>query len=251
MLGNEQTGKSVMKPLLESYNSEEAQSRRLCWPTSSAIKVNWDNWDGFVKALYDVGGYIPTRFSLDKTGFSSAAEALKAMWDDKDGNQYLMMTDEGVPYLISVQADIPKQNDNISDDTILFMAFALDQNGNLIGDARNKDFDEKKEKDSESSTHTSSETPTEMGAAAASAVTPSTTVDLQIQLVPGVTETFTVYGLYVPKDGDFLDDGILFESKPYSLERMTKKATKKAKKLAKQKSSKGAADKNAKTVAKE
>lgn len=249
ILGNEQTEKTVIKPLMETYNSEKAQSRRLCWTATSAasIQMNWENWEGFVGALYDIGGFLPTKFKLDKTKFASAAEALKATWDDKDGNQHLMMSDDGVPYLISIQADVPKQHDPNDDTMKLMMTFALDQNGNLLGDARNKDLDDKKDEDSESSSSGADDSDAMPSLEAAEAS--SSTVDLQIQLVPGVTEKFTVYGLYIPKDGDFLDDGILLESKPYDLDKISINAVKKAKAAAKQSSEAAAAggDESAKT----
>ena len=237
ILGNEQTEKAVIRPLMEKYSTEEAQSRRMCYNNNNnnhAIKINWQNWEGFVAALYDVGGHVPTKFRFGKTGFASAAEALKATWkEDKDGQQFLMMNDEGVPYLISVTADVPKDSPQTRtkdskeasghDGPQLMMTFALDQKGNLIGDARNKEFDADTKEEDESKGPSDKSTPT-----------PSTTstVELHIQLVPGVTEEFTIYSLYVPKDGDFLDDGVLVESKSYVVDEVTKIATQKAKEIA-------------------
>ena len=237
ILGNEQTEKAVIKPLLESYLTEEAQSRRLCYnpnakdDDNATIHIQWQNWEGFVAALYDVGGHVPTKFDLEKTGFASAAEALKATWKDEGGQQYLMMNDEGVPYLISVTADVPKdqpqskdkKDDNGPNNNKLMMTFALDQNGNLIGDARNKELDDETEKDGSESVEPRMD---------ASAAPVTTTVELHVQLVPGVTKEFTIYSLYVPKDGDFLEDGILVESKPYVIDEVTQTATQKTKQKA-------------------
>jgi len=232
LLSSDQTNKIVIQPLLDNYSTEEAKaSRRLC--LASQPSMDWSNWETFVETLVSVGGKVPTRFKLSKTGFESPVEALKATWKDPKGNQYLMMNEEGEPFLITTTARIPKRiaaSSSSSDDDkdsgdALFMTFALDQRGNLLGDARySEEQDQKHETDDQNDTETA---PT----------APSSDVELVIQIVPGVTEKFTIYCLYVPKDGDFLEEGTLYESKPYSIQSVTKKTTKRARKLAKQKSS--------------
>lgn len=214
LVGNDQTQQTVIEPLMESYNSEKAQSRRVCY-AKDAIALDWSYWEAFVAALHKLGGSVPTKFDLEKTKLKSAADALRATWKDKDDNPYLMLNEEGEPFLISVNATVPK---NGGDDKTLFMTFALDQNGNLMGDARNKDDEEEEGGKKEEEKPTSQQ------------------VDLQMQIAPGISKEFTIYGLYIPKDGDFLEEGVLYQSKPFKIEEITENAVEKAKKeLAEQK----------------
>lgn len=227
LIGNDQTQKTVIEPMMETFHAEEAQSRRLCY-SKDALELDWVHWETFVSKLHELGGHVPTKFALEKTGFKSAVEALKATWADNkengENNQYLMMDEQGEPYLLTVFAQIPKDQPG-NNGAKLFMTFALDQHGNLLGDARNQQDEESEEKKEEENEEKDLR---------------DTHVRLQVQVLPGVTEKFTIYGLYVPKEGDFLEEGILFESKSYTFDKANEKAIQKANEklvlLAKQKS---------------
>ena len=228
LLGNEQTFQKVIYPLHDAFSSDEAKSRRLCWAKNPTI--DWKQWEYFVSKVEEIGGGIPTKFRLENTGFNSPAEALKASWN-KDGPQYLMMDNENEPYLISVSAQVPKKQ---GDDQTLLMTYALDQHGNLIGDKRYDEEDETKEAEEKAKEGKDAK------------LFPN--VDMNIQLLPGVTESITIYGLYVPSnEADFLTEGKLYESKPYAVPTTTSKTEteteKKPKKQTKKKKKKKATNK--------
>ncbi|CAB9505545.1 expressed unknown protein [Seminavis robusta] len=245
ILGNDQTQKTVTEPLLKTY-VEDAPHRRLCFApdnNNNAVTLDFTQWETFVTTLVNLGGSVPTRFELKKTGFKSPADALRATWekksDDNDNPQYLMMNEEGEPFLITVTAQVPmeqalagktagkkkkktKKKKTKQKTAPLMMTFALDQHGNLIGDARNSSGDDDNNKNKKEE-----ETP------------PPTHLPLQIQVVPGVTQEITIYALYVPKDGDFLEDGTLYESKPYQLQSITEQAMETAKAQQQEKEAEG------------